>query len=83
MIFNVCEQIFYAQSKKFMDIFAQEVLNLEYYLGRVEFASIRGAIHLHILGIAKTRDISLNFIVLRQKMKKSTYLRIMQMNSLV
>ena len=38
-----------------MDIFAQEVLNLEYYWGRVEFESGHGAVHLHILGIAKNK----------------------------
>ena len=38
-----------------MDIFAREVLNLEYYWGRVEFATGCGAIHLHILGIAKNK----------------------------
>ena len=36
-----------------MDEYAQHAFELEYYWGRVEFAPRRGAIHLHILGIAK------------------------------
>jgi len=38
-----------------MDEFAREAFDLEYYWGRVEFAPGRGAIHLHILGIAKNK----------------------------
>ena len=36
-----------------MDEFAREAFDLEYYWGRVHFAPGCGAIHLHILGIAK------------------------------
>ena len=38
-----------------MDEFAREALELEYYWGRVEFAPGCGAIHLHIVGIAKNK----------------------------
>ena len=48
-------EYFMIRAKRFMDTFARTVMNLEYYWGRVEFASGRGAIHLHILGIAKDK----------------------------
>ena len=43
------------RAKQFMDEFARDALDLEYYWSRVEFASGRGAIHLHILGIGKNK----------------------------
>lgn len=46
-------QYFMRRAKIFMDTYAREVMDLEYYWGRVEFASGRGQIHLHILGITK------------------------------
>lgn len=46
---------FMKRAKIFMDTFAKDALDLEYYWGRVEFASGRGQIHLHILGIAKNK----------------------------
>lgn len=46
---------FMKRAKIFMDKFAREALGMEYYWGRVEFASGRGQIHLHILGIAKDK----------------------------
>ena len=48
-------EYFMKRAKTFLDGYAREVLNIEYYWGRVEFASGRGQIHLHILGIAKDR----------------------------
>ena len=48
-------EYFMKRAKIFMDEFARNVLELEYYWGRVEFASGRGQIHLHILGIAKDK----------------------------
>lgn len=46
---------FMLRAKRFLDVFAYEVLELEFYWGRVEFAPGRGAIHLHLLGIAKDK----------------------------
>lgn len=43
------------RAKRFLDVYAREVFELEHYWGRVEFAPGRGAIHLHILGIAKDK----------------------------
>ena len=60
------------RAKTFMDIFAQEVLNLEYYWGRVEFASGRGAIHLHILGIAKNKGYLPQFYCAKTEDEKIT-----------
>ena len=48
-------EYFMMRAKRFMDEFARDALDLEYYWGRVEFASGRGAIHLHILGIGKDK----------------------------
>ena len=48
-------EYFMKRAKTFLDGYAREVLNIEYYWGRVEFASGRGQIHLHILCIAKDR----------------------------
>jgi hypothetical protein len=48
-------QYFMKRAKTFMDGYARDVLDIEYYWGRVEFASGRGQIHLHILCIAKDR----------------------------
>jgi len=48
-------KFFMHRAKKFMDEYARDVMDLEYYWGRVEFAAGRGQIHLHILGIAKNK----------------------------
>ena len=42
-------------AKEFMDGHARDVLGIEYYWGRVEFAAGRVQIRLHILGIAKDK----------------------------
>ena len=46
---------FMKRAEHFMDEYAQNALELEYYWGRVEFTPGRGAIHLHILGIARNK----------------------------
>ena len=48
-------EYFMMRAQHFLDNFAREALELEYYWGRVEFAPGRGAIHLHILGIARNK----------------------------
>ena len=48
-------QYFMLRAKRFLDTFAYDVLELKHYWGRVEFAPGRGAIHLHLLGIAKDK----------------------------
>jgi hypothetical protein len=48
-------QYFMKRANEFMDGYARDVLGIEYYWGRVEFAAGRGQIHLHILGIAKNK----------------------------
>ena len=48
-------QYFMKRANEFMDGYARDVLGIEYYWGRVEFAAGRGQIHLHILGIGKNK----------------------------
>lgn len=48
-------QFFMLRAKKFMSGVVKKCLGIEHYWGRVEFAPGRGAIHLHMLGIAKDR----------------------------
>lgn len=48
-------EFFMQRAQSFLDGYAREVLDLEYYWGRVEFAPGRGQIHLHLLGITKDR----------------------------
>ena len=40
------------QAKSFMATVVKEAIGIDHYWGRVEFAPGRGAIHLHIIGIA-------------------------------
>ena len=49
------DQYFMKRADEFMDGYAQDVLGIEYYWGRVKFASGRGQIHSYILGIAKKK----------------------------
>jgi hypothetical protein len=63
-------QYFMNRAKRFMDVFAREVLDLEFYWGRVEFAPGRGAIHLHLLGIAKDKAYLRDFYKARTEAKK-------------
>ena len=63
-------QYFMTRAKRFMDVYAREVLDLEYYWGRVEFAPGRGAIHLHLLGIAKDKAYLRDFYKARTEAKK-------------
>ncbi len=60
-----------------MDEFARDALDLEYYWGRVEFAPGRGAIHLHILGIAKKYSLMPSTKLKLSKIKLS-FFKIMQ-----
>ncbi len=46
---------FMKQSKSFMATVVTETLCIDHYWGRVEFAPGRGAIHLHIIGIARDK----------------------------
>ena len=48
-------EYFMKRAKNFLDEFARETIELEYYWGRIEFAPGRGAIHLHLLGIARNK----------------------------
>jgi hypothetical protein len=52
---HIVNKYFMKRAKLFMDMYARDVLELEHYWGRVEFAAGRGQIHLHILGIAKNK----------------------------
>ena len=63
-------EYFMHRAKRFMDVFARETLDLEYYWGRVEFAPGRGAIHLHILGIAKDKAYLEDFYQARGEKRK-------------
>ena len=68
-------QYFMRRAKKFMDTYAREVMDLEYYWGRVEFASGRGQIHLHILGITKGKAYLKDFYKAKSEEEKA---RVMQ-----
>ena len=63
-------EYFMTRSKQFLDVFARDVLELEYYWGRVEFAPGRGAIHLHLLGIAKDKAYLRKFYAARTETQK-------------
>ena len=48
-------EFFMKRGKEFMDNYVRDVMGIEYYWGRVEFAPGRGQIHLHILAIANNK----------------------------
>ncbi len=48
-------QFFMKRAKLFMDTYARNVLGIEHYWGRVEFASGWGQIHIHLLRITKNK----------------------------
>ena len=54
---HVRERVLHDASQAIHGQVARDALDLEYYWGRVEFASGRGAIHLHILGIGKEQGL--------------------------
>ena len=64
-------EYFMMRAKIFLDTYSRDVLDLKYYWGRVKFASGRGQIHMHILGITKNKAYLHEFIRLSQKTKKS------------
>ncbi len=59
-----------------MDDYTRNLLDLEHYWGQVEFAPGRGAIHLHILGIAKNMGYLHDFQKATGEKKKIISLRI-------
>jgi len=61
---------FMDRAKTFLDEFARDVLELEYYWGRIEFAPGRGAVHLHLLGIAQNKAYLHNFYQARSEKRK-------------
>ena len=63
------------RAEHFMDRFAREAFDLKYYWGRVEFAPGRGAIHLHILGIAKNKAYLQDFHNTKGEKKKTEVLQ--------
>jgi len=48
-------EFFMERAKSFMGAVVKKALGIEHYWGRVEFATGRGAIHLHIIGIARDK----------------------------
>ena len=56
--------------KKFMDCFARDILDLEYYWGRVNFAPSRSVIHVHLLAIAKDKAYLNDFYQARGEKQK-------------
>ncbi len=48
-------EFFMKRAKPFMATVVKEALGIDHYWGRVEFAPGRGAIHLHIIGIAQDK----------------------------
>ena len=48
-------EFFMKRAKSFMGTVVKKALGIEHYWGRVEFAPGRGAIHLHIIGIASDK----------------------------
>jgi hypothetical protein len=49
-------EFFMKRAKSFMATVVKEALGIDHYWGRVEFAPGRGAIHLHIIGIAIDKE---------------------------
>ena len=48
-------EYFLQRLKRFIDCFARDLLDLEYYWGRVKFSPGCSAIHVHLLAIAKDK----------------------------
>ncbi len=66
----------------FMKTVMKNALQIEHYWGCVEFAPGRGAIHLHVVAIAKNRGYLQDFLMLQHWSKKQKCLTIMQPNTL-
>jgi len=62
----------------FIKIVMKHSLQIEHYWGCVEFAPGRGAIHLHVVAIAKDRAYSNFFIKLQHWKERQRWSRIMQ-----
>ena len=56
-----------------MEGYAREILGIEHYWGRVEFAGGREQIHLHILGIARNMGYLKDFYQEKREEKKSKF----------
>ncbi len=55
----------------FMKTVMKKALQIEHYWGRVEFVPGRGAIHLHVVAIAKDRAYLQIFLKLQHRKHKS------------
>ena len=75
-------EYFMKRAREFMEGYAREVLGVEHYWGRVEFASGRGQIHLHILGIARNMGYLTDFYQEKREEKKSKFWQNMRQKSL-
>ena len=54
-------EFFMKRARIFLDTVAKEVMGIEHYWARVEFAPGRGQIHLHLLGIGRDKSYLLDF----------------------
>ena len=67
-------EFFMKRAKSYMATVVKKALGIEHYWGRVEFAPGRGAIHLHIIGIAQDKAYLRNFYQARTPEEKSDVL---------
>ena len=68
-------EYFLQRMKTFMDGFGRDILDLEYYWGRVDFAPGHGAIHVHLLTIAKDKAYLNDFYQARGEKRKVNVLK--------
>ena len=61
----VIQEYFQAKVDIFMATVGKDIFGIEHYWGRFEFASMRGQIHLHLLGITADRSVNKTFYDLR------------------
>ena len=67
-------EFFMKRAKSYMATVVKKALGIEHYWGRVEFAPGRGAIHLHIIGIARDKAYLREFYQARTPEEKADVL---------
>ena len=63
----IVQQFFQIRVNEWIDTFAREALDIEFYWGRYEFTKGRGQIHLHMLCITKNRHYMKQYYECKQK----------------
>ena len=74
-------EFFMKRVNSFMKSVVKNALQIDHYWGRVEFAPGRGAIHLHVVAIAKDRAYLQDFLKLQPWKKKQRCSTNMQSNT--